>query len=188
VDFSNTIIMMTSNLGGSLAGEAASDDDRPTIGFGARLKGEPKPAGKAATAEDLKTRQARYITALKAKYRPEFINRIGEDAVIVFNELGDEQMPAILELRIKDLAELEGLKNKKLTVSLTERAKKQVLTLRATPENRVYGARPLKQIIERRVADALTDAILDDVIADGDAAVVDYDPVKGVFTAAKAKK
>jgi ATP-dependent Clp protease ATP-binding subunit ClpC len=179
VDFSNTIIMMTSNLGGSLSGEASVDDDeRPRIGFNAVLRG-------AKVSQDPAKRKARYIAALKAKYRPEFINRIGEDGVIVFNELKDEHMPAILELRIKDLAALEGLRSKKLTVELTPAAKARVLELASTPENKAYGARPIKQIVDRRVADALTDAILDGVIVEGDAAVVDYDAASGKFTAAK---
>jgi len=66
------------------------------------------------------------------------------------NEPKDEHMPSILDLRVKDLGELEGLKNKKLTVSLTARAKKRVLELASSEENKAYGARPIKQIVERR--------------------------------------
>ncbi|MDX6768448.1 MAG: AAA family ATPase, partial [Elusimicrobiota bacterium] len=180
VDFSNTIIMMTSNLGGSLSGEGANaaDDDRPTIGFTARLRDPKAP-------EDPQARKSRYLTALKGKYRPEFINRIGEDGVVVFNELRDEHMGPILEMRIKDLEQMEGLKAKRLTVSITERAKQRLLELAGSEENRAYGARPIKQLVNRRVADALTDAILDGVIVEGDAAVVDYDAATGRFTAAK---
>ncbi len=188
VDFSNTIIMMTSNLGGSLSGQIAEEDDRPRIGFGATLKGDHKAAPRAApSAEDARARKARYIAALKAKYRPEFINRIGEDGVVVFNELRDEHMGPILDMRIKDLEGMEGLKAKRLTVSVTQRAKQQLLALANSEENRAYGARPIKQLVNRRVADALTDAILDGAINEGDAAVVDYDPSTGRFTAVKAK-
>jgi ATP-dependent Clp protease ATP-binding subunit ClpC len=195
VDFSNTIIIMTSNIGGSLAGpegQAAQGNDgwydghdgfeykQEGIGFGAKIHRRPKAGAEGAPAN---ARQAQYLEAFKQKYRPEFVNRVGEDRVIVFNELTKkEQLGAILDLRVKALE--AQLREKGLTVALTPAAREAVLA--KALEQKRYGARPIKQIVDREVNRALKDAELEGRISDGDAVLVDWDAKAGRYTAGKS--
>jgi ATP-dependent Clp protease ATP-binding subunit ClpC len=200
VDFSNTIIMMTSNIGGSLAGE---DQDAPrdengdpkgtfrgedgalyrqvSIGFGAKIVKVADADGKLGASVD--ARRAKYLVALKAKLRPEFINRIGEDGIVVFNELGKPEMEGILALRVKDLE--DQLKERGVTVALSAAAKAEIL--KRAEAQKAYGARPLKQIVERQLSDAIVEAELEGRITEGDAVVIGWDAKKGAFTADKKK-
>jgi ATP-dependent Clp protease ATP-binding subunit ClpC len=192
VDFSNTIIIMTSNIGGSLA--AAGEDGKTPdgfrdggdgflykqegIGFGAKTIKIPKGA-QAPTPE----RTKKYIAAFKEKYRPEFVNRVGEDRVIVFNEIAEKsKLGLILDLRLKALE--SQLKDKGLTVALTDAAREAVLD-KALSQSQ-YGARPIKQIVDREINRALKDAELDGRISDGDAVIVDWDAAAGRYRADKA--
>ncbi len=197
VDFSNTIIMMTSNIGGSLAGEdkeALNENGDPkgtfrgkdgalykmdSIGFNAK----PVKIGEAegSTGASTDARRAKYLAALKAKLRPEFINRVGEDGIVVFNELGRAQMDEILTLRVKDLE--DQLKERGVTVTLSGAARVEIL--RRAEAQKAYGARPLKQIVERQLSDAIVEAELDGRIAEGDSVVLGWDAAKGIFTAEK---
>ncbi|MDD5305590.1 MAG: AAA family ATPase, partial [Elusimicrobia bacterium] len=183
VDFSNTIIMMTSNIGGSLAGEAeAVEPKRRSIGF--LTHDEDEQAEKPAAAASTDARRAKYLAALKAKLRPEFINRIGEDGIVVFNELGKPEMEGILALRIKDLE--DQLKERGVTITLSPAAKAEIL--KRAEAQKAYGARPLKQIVERQLSDAIVEAELEGRIGEGDAVALDWNAKKGAFTADKKKK
>ncbi len=171
VDFSNTIIVMTSNIG---AGTEAEAPKRRPIGFHPSDDDAPAPAA---------SRRERYLAEFKAKYRPEFVNRVGEDGVIVFNELSSrEQLEQVLNLR---LAALERqLAGKKMSVTLTPAARAAALD-RALAQKR-YGARPLKQLVDREINGALSEAELDGRVADGDRVLVDWDAASGAFRADKA--
>jgi ATP-dependent Clp protease ATP-binding subunit ClpA len=164
--------MMTSNIGGSLAGEA-SEENRPKrrIGFVT----EPE----AAPAEAVADRRGNYLKALKAQMRPELINRVGEDGIVVFNELGEKQLEAILDLRVSDLQ--AQLAEKKVTVSLTPAARAEIL--KRAEAQKAYGARPLKQIVERQVAQAIVAADLEGLVGEGDAVSVDWNGT--AFTASR---
>jgi len=172
VDFSNTIIMMTSNIGGSLAGEDAEPKRRP-MGFVTR---EETPEEPAAGTD---ARRAKYLAALKAKLRPEFINRVGEDGIVIFNELGAAELESILTLRVKDLE--DQLKERGVTVTLSAEARTEIL--KRAEAQKAYGARPLKQIVERQLSDAIVSAELEGRIAEGDAVVIGWDGA--AFTASK---
>ena len=177
VDFSNTIIMMTSNIGGSLAGDAENPDipkHRP-MGF---ITHEEKPEEPGTDA-----RRAKYLAALKAKLRPEFINRVGEDGIVIFNELGKAEMEAILALRVKDLE--KQLAERGVTVTLSEAARAEIL--KRAEAQKAYGARPLKQIVERQLSDAVVEVELDGLIGEGDAVLIDWDASRGAFRAEKAR-
>jgi ATP-dependent Clp protease ATP-binding subunit ClpC len=194
VDFSNTIIIMTSNIGGSVAGSEAGEDGKTSDGWRDGGDGfEYKQDGMGFNAKTLKRakgalgsspeRKAQYVAEFKKKYRPEFVNRVGEDRVIVFNELTKkEQLGQILDLRLKALE--AQLKDKGLKVTLTGAAREAVLT-KALEQSR-YGARPIKQIVDRQINKALMDAELEGRIADGDAVVVDWSADAG-YRANKAK-
>jgi ATP-dependent Clp protease ATP-binding subunit ClpC len=194
VDFSNTIIIMTSNIGGSLTsgvvGENGKTADgfrdggdgflykREGMGFNAKLIRVKK--GEMAASPD---RAAKYLEAFKAKYRPEFVNRVGEDRVIVFNEIASkEKLSLILDLRLKALE--SQLKDKGLKVTLTDAAREAALA-KALSQSQ-YGARPIKQIVDREINRALKDAELEGRIVDGDAVIVDWDAAAGRYRAAAA--
>jgi ATP-dependent Clp protease ATP-binding subunit ClpC len=190
VDFSNTIIIMTSNIGGSVSGETAEkrsadgwrdggdgyEYKQDGIGFGAKqLKRAKGTSGKPSS-----DRAAHYLEAFKAKYRPEFVNRVGEDRVIVFNEIAERgKLSLILDLRLKALE--SQLKDKALKVTLTDAAREAVLAKALSQAQ--YGARPIKQIVDREINRALKDAELEGRITDGDSVVVDWDAAASRYRA-----
>jgi len=195
VDFSNTIIIMTSNIGGSVSGEtgdrkagdAKADDGwrdggdgyeykQDGIGYLAKTLKRAKGAASGPSSE----RAKRYLDAFKAKYRPEFVNRVGEDRVIVFNEIAERgKLSLILDLRLKALE--AQLKDKALKVALTDAAREAVLKKALSQAQ--YGARPIKQIVDREINRALKDAELEGRISDGDSVVVDWDAAASRYRA-----
>jgi ATP-dependent Clp protease ATP-binding subunit ClpB len=147
VDFKNTVIIMTSNLGAQLLnGEALTDD----------------------AAFDQAREQV--MDVLKAHFRPEFLNRV--DDIVIFRPLGEEQLTHIVDLRLGDLKKL--LADRKITLELTDGARHQLLM---TGYDRAYGARPLKRAIQRLVQDPLAIKILDGEVLHGDHVKVDADPL-----------
>jgi ATP-dependent Clp protease ATP-binding subunit ClpB len=143
VDFKNTILIMTSNIGSiSLSGDLSS------------------PERFARASEQV-------LTALRAHFKPEFLNRI--DDIVVFHPLGAEQLTKIVDLRLADLRAL--LAGRKITLELTEAAKHALFTIGYDP---AYGARPLKRAIQRSIQDPLAMKILDGEVLHGDHVVVDY--------------
>ena len=138
VDFKNTVLIMTSNIGASQLTSAWADGPD---GF-----------------EDAKVR---VIDSLKQHFRPEFLNRV--DDIVVFHSLGQEQLTHIIDLRLKDLEKL--LADRKITLDLTPEARKAIFT---AGYDRAYGARPLKRAIQRMVQDPLAVKILDGSVLHGD--------------------
>ncbi len=146
VDFKNTIIIMTSNIGSSYL---------QNIGL------DRKPA-------ELEEAHEKVMEALRAHFKPEFLNRV--DDIIIFNPLGKEQLSKIVELRLEDLRRL--LADRKISLELTPKAKEFVFTNGYDP---VYGARPLKRAIQRLIQDPLALKILDGEVLHGDHITVDVD-------------
>ena len=143
VDFKNTVLIMTSNIGGAQLTTAwASGPD----GF-----------------EDAKLR---VMDDLKKHFRPEFLNRV--DDVVVFHSLGEEKLTHIIDLRLQDLQKL--LHDRKITIELTPEARHLIF---ATGYDRAYGARPLKRAIQRLVQDPLAMRILNGEVRHGDHVRVD---------------
>jgi ATP-dependent Clp protease ATP-binding subunit ClpB len=148
VDFKNTILIMTSNLGAhllqseNLDSEAAFDAAREQV-----------------------------MQLLRQTFRPEFLNRI--DDVVIFRPLGEEQLEHIVDLRLNDLRKL--LEPRKITLELTDGARHQLLL---TGYDRQYGARPLKRAIQRLIQDPLAIKILDGEVLHGDHIRIDADPLK----------
>jgi ATP-dependent Clp protease ATP-binding subunit ClpB len=147
VDFKNTVLIMTSNLGAhalnaeALTDEAAFDQAREQV-----------------------------MDVLKASFRPEFLNRV--DDIVIFRPLGEEQLSHIIDLRLIDLKKL--LADRKITLDLTDGARHQLLM---TGYDRAYGARPLKRAIQRLIQDPLAIKILDGEVLHGDHVKVDADPL-----------
>ena len=144
VDFKNTVVIMTSNLGSHLISER-------TMSEGGTI--------------DEDTRQ-QVMEALRAHFRPEFLNRI--DEIIFFHALGREHLKRIIDIQIRGL--VKRLEDRKIHVELTDAAKEQLVRDGYDP---AYGARPLKRTIQRRVLDPLALRVLDGRFAEGDTVVVD---------------
>jgi ATP-dependent Clp protease ATP-binding subunit ClpB len=145
VDFKNTVIIMTSNIGASYL----------------QAEGVSSPEAFAEATEHV-------LEAMRQHFRPEFLNRV--DDIIVFSPLGEEQLTRIIELRLDDLRQL--LADRKITIELTPAAK-ELLFLEGY--DRAYGARPLKRAIQRLVQDPLALKILEGEVLHGDHVVVDAD-------------
>jgi ATP-dependent Clp protease ATP-binding subunit ClpC len=147
VDFRNTVVIMTSNVGTSGISLQAGP-----LGF--------RPAGASSESrhDDLRTR---IMDALKQAFRPEFLNRI--DEIIVFKRLEREQLRAVVE---KMLRELRGrLEERQISLELSDGAKDWLLE-RGYDE--VYGARPLRRLIQREVENVLARRALAKEVGDGD--------------------
>jgi ATP-dependent Clp protease ATP-binding subunit ClpB len=148
VDFKNTVLIMTSNLGAHL------------------LQSENLESESAFDAAREQVTQL-----LRQHFRPEFLNRV--DDVVIFRPLGEEQLEHIVDLRLADLR--KQLEPRKITLELTSAARHQLLL---TGYDRQYGARPLKRAIQRLIQDPLAIKILDGEVLHGDHIRVDADPLK----------
>lgn len=143
VDFKNTVVIMTSNLGA----EALASGD------GAELSDAQREA---------------VSMAIRAHFRPEFINRI--DETVLFKRLGRSEIDYIVDIQVARLGKL--LKDRKLTINLSEAARKWLSEQGYDP---VYGARPLKRVIQRELQDPLARLILEGRIQDGEEITVDVE-------------
>ena len=152
VDFKNTVIIMTSNLGSSYL---QSENIRSADGFERASK--------------------QVMEALHGHFKPEFLNRV--DDIIIFHPLGKEQLVKIVELRLEDLRRL--LADRKISLELTDAAKELLFTEGYDPN---FGARPLKRAIQKLVQDPLALKILDGAVLHGDHVIVDADKKTGKMT------
>ena len=157
VDFRNTVIIMTSNIGSSY------------------LQAENMRA-----ADDFARASELVMNALHGHFKPEFLNRV--DDIIIFSPLGKEQLVKIIELRLEDLRRL--LAERKISLELTDAAKELLFTEGFDPN---FGARPLKRAIQKLIQDPLALKILDGEVLHGDHVVVDADKRAGkmIFTVSK---
>lgn len=137
VDFKNTIIIMTSNVG------VSELKDQKFVGFG----------GSESIKNDYKNVQNTMMEALKKQYRPEFLNRI--DDIIVFKTLEKEELEQISELLIAGLS--KRLVGKNITIKLTKKAMSKIVEDGSIKE---YGARPLKRSIQKNIEDLLSEELL----------------------------
>ena len=143
VDFKNTVLIMTSNVGAAALTTAWAEGEE---GF-----------------EDAK---ARVMESLRQQFRPEFLNRV--DDIVVFHPLAEEQLTHIVDLRLKDLQAL--LADRKITLELTDAARTAIFK---AGYDKAYGARPLKRAIQRLVQDKLAVRILDGSVLHGDHVLID---------------
>jgi len=146
VDFKNVVVIMTSNLGSQYIAEATS----ATLG----------------TGELPEAVRQRVNDALRQHFRPEFLNRV--DEIIIFHALGLEHMSRIIDIQARGL--LKRLEERKIKVELTDAAKGFLVSEGYDP---MYGARPLKRTIQRRVLDPLAMHVLQGDFGEGDHITVD---------------
>jgi ATP-dependent Clp protease ATP-binding subunit ClpB len=145
VDFKNTVLIMTSNLGSAfLAGES--------------LK----------TEHDFEMARESVMRVLREHFRPEFLNRV--DDVVIYRPLGASQMSQILDMRLNDIRRL--LEDRAISLELTEPARQLIL---ASGSDAAYGARPLKRALQRMVQDPLAIKILDGEVLHGAHVKIDVD-------------
>jgi ATP-dependent Clp protease ATP-binding subunit ClpC len=156
VDFRNTIIVMTSNIGADLI--------RREGGLGFQLARDQSQDEKMAYEEMRK----KLLEALKKSFRPEFINRL--DSVIVFHALSKENIRSIAKLELKKVA--ERLKEREITLMATDAALEKLAEKGFDPE---MGARPLRRVIQLELEDQLSDALLSEKFKDGETIWVNVD-------------
>ena len=159
VDFKNTVIIMTSNIGARVIhGERE-------MGF--RNASDVSPA----STRQMESIKSRIMDDLKRAFRPEFLNRI--DDVIIFHSLSHEDIKQIVDLLLKTTE--KQLKQRDLRLEVTEAARDFIANSGFDP---VYGARPLKRTIQRMVENPISSGILRREFRDGDTVVVDTDGEK----------
>jgi ATP-dependent Clp protease ATP-binding subunit ClpB len=145
VDFKNTVVIMTSNLGAAfLSGDA--------------LKSE----------HDFDQARESVMRLLREHFRPEFLNRV--DDTVIFRPLGAAQMAQILELRLDEVSKL--LEDRQISLELTEPARQLIL---AAGSDAAYGARPLKRALQRMIQDPLAIKILSGEVLHGAHVRIDVD-------------
>jgi ATP-dependent Clp protease ATP-binding subunit ClpB len=145
VDFKNTVLIMTSNLGAAM------------------LQGDA-----LKTEHDYDMARESVMRVLREHFRPEFLNRV--DDIVIYKPLGNSQLSQILELRLNELRKL--LEDRAISLELTESARQLVLAAGSDP---AYGARPLKRSLQRMIQDPLAMKILDGEVLHGAHVRIDVD-------------
>ena len=148
VDFKNTVLIMTSNVGSEWIRELGAKNDVEM--------------------------ERRVMEALRATFKPEFLNRI--DEIVIFNSLGSEEIKKIVDIQIGLLS--KRLEAKKITLELTDKAKEFLANSGFDP---VYGARPLKRAIQHLIQDPLAMKILEGSVKEGDHVSIDVKDGQVVF-------
>jgi ATP-dependent Clp protease ATP-binding subunit ClpC len=168
IDFKNTIVIMTSNIG-----SRQLKDFGQGVGFGTQTRKESAEDHSKGVIEN----------ALKKAFAPEFLNRI--DDVIMFNPLTKEDIHKIIDIELKSL--YTRINSLGYQIKLTDTAKDFIEEKGYDPQ---YGARPLKRAIQKYVEDPLAEEIIKSPIAEGDVIEIDYDKTKGeiVVSINKAKE
>lgn len=146
VNFSNTIVILTSNLGSADIASFESD-------------------------EEYKTMRDKVMGAVKAHFRPEFLNRL--DDTIIFHRLTLENMKPIVKIQLKRLEKL--LQNSKLQLHVSDKALEHLAVEGFEP---AYGARPLKRVIQKLLQDPLSECILQQEIEEGQVACITIEKEK----------
>jgi ATP-dependent Clp protease ATP-binding subunit ClpC len=160
VDFKNTLIIMTSNIGSKVIEKGGG-------GLGFEFSG--------SDAEETNYNRIRSLVneELKQYFRPEFLNRL--DEIIVFRQLTRDEVKEIAEIMLKEVFGRMGEKG--IHLSVTEAFKERLVEEGYNPS---YGARPLRRAVMRLLEDSLAEEFLSGKLGDGDAAVVDVDDNKQV--------
>ncbi len=164
VNFANTLIVMTSNLGLRDINQAQT-----ALGFQAALS-----EGETDADRRHKIMSDKINEELKRMFRPEFLNRV--DAIITFKPLTPEQIRQIVDLQLRKLA--KHLAEQEIEIEVIDAAKDK---LGEEGFDKVYGARPLRRVITTRIEDQLSEELLRGRISRGDKVTIDVDP-EGGFT------
>ncbi|HZR52948.1 MAG TPA: ATP-dependent chaperone ClpB [Streptosporangiaceae bacterium] len=170
VDFRNTILILTSNLGSQFIAD-------PSFGSeGAKRDALLTPGGTTPPNPPV---YDMVMNAVRAAFKPEFLNRL--DDVIVFDALTSQELSQIVDIQVAALA--ARLSGRRLTLDVTPAAREWLALTGFDP---VYGARPLRRLIQSAVGDQLARALLAGEIVDGDTVVVDRDETGDTLTVRSA--
>jgi ATP-dependent Clp protease ATP-binding subunit ClpB len=145
VDFKNTVLIMTSNLGAAMLQADAFKSEH-----------------------DFEMARESVMRILREHFRPEFLNRV--DDIVIYKPLGNSQLSQILELRLNELRKLLG--DRAISLELTDPARQLILAAGSDP---AYGARPLKRALQRMIQDPLAMKILDGEVLHGSHVRIDVD-------------
>jgi ATP-dependent Clp protease ATP-binding subunit ClpC len=165
VNFANTLLVMTSNLGLRDINQAQT-----ALGFQASLS-----EGETDVDRRHKLMKEKIDEELKRMFRPEFLNRV--DGIITFKPLSKEQIREIVDLQLNRL--MKHLREQEIEIEVTDAAKDR---LGEEGFDKVYGARPLRRVITNRIEDQLSEALLRNQISRGDTVMVEVDPDSDGFT------
>ena len=154
VNFANTIVIMTSNLGVAGMGESLS------MGF------QPSMPDDRTTDQEHKKMRSRILDELKKSFRPEFLNRL--DAVVVFKRLTPPEMRQIVDLMVVRIG--KHLADQELKLEISDKAKDKIAE---EGFDKVYGARPMRRVIQRVIEDPLSEELLRFRYKAGDTVLVD---------------
>jgi ATP-dependent Clp protease ATP-binding subunit ClpB len=155
VDFRNTILVLTSNLGSQFIADPAFGDES--------------------------AKREAVLNAVRAAFKPEFLNRL--DDIIVFDALSTSELTKIVDLQVDKLA--ARLAARRLTLTVTPAAREWLALTGFDP---VYGARPLRRLVQAAVGDQLARALLGGEVGDGDEVLVDVDEGRDALSVTKAEK
>jgi ATP-dependent Clp protease ATP-binding subunit ClpC len=161
VNFKNTIIVMTSNVG--------SEHIRAMSGLGFALTNATKREMEEESYRD------KIMEALRGSFRPEFLNRV--DEIIIFNPLTETDIEKIVDIQLRTLE--ERLRDRGITISVEKPARKYLASKGFDPE---FGARPLKRLVQKAILDRLADKIIRGELKDGGKVKVNYKADALVFT------
>ena len=153
VDFRNTILILTSNLGSAYIADPALDDD---------------------------AKREAVMSVVRTTFKPEFLNRL--DDIILFDALTTEELSEIVDLQVARLT--RRLADRRLTLTVTSAAREWLAVTGFDP---VYGARPLRRLIQSAIGDQLARGLLSGGIADGETVVVDLDAASDSLTVRAAR-
>jgi ATP-dependent Clp protease ATP-binding subunit ClpC len=156
VDFRNTLLLMTSNIGAKLIQGAK--------GLGFVITQDEDNERRESEYEKMKTK---VMDALKKTFRPEFINRL--DGIMVFRSLSREEIAQIVELELRPLR--LQMAEQEMKLELTDAARLAIADAGYDPE---YGARPLRRVIQNQIQDPLSEGMLAEKYTPGDTITVDY--------------
>jgi ATP-dependent Clp protease ATP-binding subunit ClpB len=154
VDFRNTILILTSNLGSADIANQSLDED---------------------------TKRAAVIAVVRATFKPEFLNRL--DDIILFDPLTTEELAEIVDLQVAALA--RRLAERRLTLHVTPAAREWLALTGFDP---VYGARPLRRLVQSAIGDQLARSLLAGGIVDGDTVLVDRDAADELTVTAEQRQ
>ena len=171
VDFRNSVLIMTSNIGSTHIQELLTErTKRPVAYWG------------SAEEENNKEMKDKVMADLKAFFKPEFINRV--DEIVIFNPLSIQLLKQIVEIQVSRMKKY--IMEKNIDITLTDAAKEHLAETGFDP---VYGARPLKRAIQKEILNPLALSILDKTFKEGDVVGADFKNGKFVFKrAAKSNK
>jgi len=166
VDFKNTVILMTSNIGGKLIQDAGLE--------AAKLENQNDDESAEVWEAEYEKVQEAVRLELRRHFRPEFLNRI--DDIVLFRNLSRERIKEIVEVQLTDLR--KRLAEKRMTLHLSEKVKEVLAEKGYDP---VFGARPLKRAVQKYLQDPISMKILEEVFDDGDDITVDTNGTSDKF-------